>query len=503
MGSGKKIVSGVVWSLATNVVNAVYGFISVPILINYFGKTEYGLIGLAMSVNVYLRLLDMGFNSTNVRFFSAWLAENKNDKVNKAFQTSLSFYGFIGLLNASILLLLSFFSDSIFNVDATQDIILKRLIYILCFTAFLSWLVSCLDQMVKATENVAYIQKCTLLSKIVLVAVLFLTVYCKFSIELYFALSCFATLAVVPFYIGKIRRETPFINFLPRVDWTTFREMLPYSMNIFSFSLFQFSFYNLRPMFLGMEGAVESVADFKILNGIAGVITMMGGTFMGALLPYTSRIVAQHNKEAYYKVAYSGTRYVSIIMSFGCFGIMAIGSELLTIYVGNDYLYLVPWLNFWLMTLLCSHNQATSSLILAGSNIKAITYNTTVASIVGLVVSWFMIPKYQVGGTVIGYAVYQVIQIGFYYLYYWPKKMEINSGRVFLKSFLPYVLIGLISYWVVTFVYVGESYLWNGMVKGLAFTTLFGISVAKVMPREEIKYLIGLVKKQKNNGDMQ
>ena len=86
MGSGKKVVSGVIWTMAVNVVNAVYGFISVPILIDYFGKAEYGLIGLAMSINVYLRLLDMGFNSTNVRFFSAWLAEKKYEKVHKAFQ---------------------------------------------------------------------------------------------------------------------------------------------------------------------------------------------------------------------------------------------------------------------------------------------------------------------------------------------------------------------------------------------------------------------------------
>ena len=46
MGSSGKIVSGVVWSTVVNVVNAVYGFIAVPILINHFGKAEYGLIGL-------------------------------------------------------------------------------------------------------------------------------------------------------------------------------------------------------------------------------------------------------------------------------------------------------------------------------------------------------------------------------------------------------------------------------------------------------------------------
>ena len=66
MGSSNKIARGVFWTTLLNIVNGVYGFISVPVLIAYFGKADYGLIGLAMSVNVYLRLMDLGFNSTNV-----------------------------------------------------------------------------------------------------------------------------------------------------------------------------------------------------------------------------------------------------------------------------------------------------------------------------------------------------------------------------------------------------------------------------------------------------
>ena len=498
MGSGKKVISGVVWTMVVNVVNAVYGFISVPMLINYFGKSEYGLIGLAMSINVYLRLLDMGFDSTNVRFFSTWLAEKKLDKVRVAFQTSLSFYGIIGLLNAAILLVLSVFSDSIFNVDAAQDIILKRLIYILCFTAFISWVMSCFAQMVKATENVAYIQKCTLLSKLMLIVVLFGTVYGGLSIEWYFALSCGVALMVIPLYVRKIQMETAFVSFLPKIDWPTFREMLPYSLNIFSFSIFQFSFYNLRPMLLGIHGTMESVADFKVLNGIAGLVSMFGGTFLGALLPSTSRVVAQQNKDAYYRVAYSGTRYVSIIMSFCCFGIMSVATELLTVYVGREYLYLVPWLYIWLLTLLFTHNQAISSLILAGADIRAITYSSIIAAVAGLVVTWFTIPAYQVGGTVIGYVVYILVQMGFYYFYYWPKKMEINSVKVFGRCFIPYAIIGGLSMFVVSFVNVNSISLWNGFAKGLLFAALFVMVTWLVMPKEDKMYLLGLIKVKKN-----
>ena len=197
MGSSKKIISGVIWSTIVNVINALYGFIAVPILINHFGKAEYGLIGLAMSVNVYMNLMDMGFNSTNVRFFSTWLAQNKHERLLKGFQTSLSFYSIIGLINAGILLAVALFSNSIFNVTIVQDDILKHLFYILAISAFCQWFSSCFDQIIKATENVAWIQKRTLITKIFMVIVLASTVIFDFSIELYFILTCLAQLSKI------------------------------------------------------------------------------------------------------------------------------------------------------------------------------------------------------------------------------------------------------------------------------------------------------------------
>lgn len=139
MGGGNTIIKGVIWSTIANLVNAIYGFIAVPILINYFGKAEYGLIGLAMSVNVYMNLMDMGFNSTNVRFFSTWIAQKNYDRLLKGFQTSLSFYGTIGIVNALILLIISCFSASLFNITPEQDIVLKHLFGILSISAFCQW----------------------------------------------------------------------------------------------------------------------------------------------------------------------------------------------------------------------------------------------------------------------------------------------------------------------------------------------------------------------------
>lgn len=496
MSSSKKIVSGVIWSTFVNVINALYGFIAVPILINHFGKAEYGLIGLAMSVNVYMNLMDMGFNSTNVRFFSTWLAQNRHERLLKGFQTSLSFYSVIGLINAIVLLIVAFFSKEIFNVTIEQDSILKHLFYILAISAFCQWFSSCFDQIIKATENVAWIQKRTLLTKILMILVLGSTVWFDFSIELYFILTCLAQLAIVPMSVGMIRRQIPYISFMPKWDKQSFREMLPYCMNIFSFSLFQFSFYNLRPVFLGIQGSVDSVADYRILNGIIGIVTILGGAFIGILLPSTSKVIANHDKEAFYKVAYDGTKYISILICFCCFGMMSVGSEVLTLYVGKSYLYLIPWFNLWLLCTLGTHNQAISSLILAGDDIRAISYSSIVASVVGLILSWVLIPKYQIGGVCIAFAAYMLIQMLFYYCYYWPIKMKINSRIVLLNCFLPYVFLGGVLYKVMQLINFSTNSLVLFFVKGILFAVLF-ISLALFMlNRDEKKFVLNFFRRK-------
>jgi O-antigen/teichoic acid export membrane protein len=514
MSSSRSIIKGVYWTTILNVVNAVYGFISVPLLIGHFGKSEYGIIGLAMSVNVYMQLMDLGFNSTNVRFFSSWLTNGQIDKVKKAFSTSLGFYGFVGLLNAIVLLVVLLHSSSLFNVDTSQDTILKHLLGILMVSAIINWFTSCFEQLVKATENVAWVQQFTLLPKLIQIAVLVATLTCNLSIQVYFLLTTFSLIAIIPFLIKKIKKDLPYISFRPSINIPILKEILPYCLNIFSFSIFQFSFYNLRPVFLGMQGTIESVADYRILNGIIGIISMLGGAFTGVLLPSTSKVVAERNSDAYFRMAYDGTKYISMLICFFCFAMMAVGREVLTLYVGKEYLYLIPWFNVWLICTLGTHNQAISSLILAGSDIRAISYSSAVASIIGLVISWLLIPRYQIGGVVIGFVAYTLIQMLFYYLYYWRKKMSISSRRVFFYSFLPYVVSGILCLGVISMFSTPVKSLVELMgfnlaekggmfmfffMKGIFFTLLYAGCIYMLLTPTDRTFFKSLLKRKKQN----
>lgn len=496
MGGAKRAFNGMVWSAIVNIVTAIYGFIAAPLLIRYFGRSEYGLIALATSVNAYMQLMDMGLSSTNVRFFSNWIAKGDTEKVKKLMQTCTAFYGVIGIINAVVLIVVSLFSSQIFNVSPEQDIVLKEMLWALSIVAIINWYTSCYGQLISATENVAWVQKRTLVTKLLMVVVVIATLTLKLTIFQYFLLSLVAGLIVLPATIRKVKRETPYISLRAKFDKKTFIEILPYSLNIFSFGIFQFSYNNLRPVILGMRGTIESVTDHGVIASIAALVSMVGGIFIGALLPASSRIVAKGDQENFNRLAYRGTHYLTMILCFCAFGLMAVDKDLMMVYVGEDFMHLIPWLNIWLFLTITGNVSCISSLILAGTKLRPLTISSAVASISALVVCWFAVPYYQAGGAVIAMIVYNAVQQLFYYAYLWPRMLKINSWSIFIKTDVPFIVLGVLLVLLLNYMPHLDNHWINIFLFGGAFAILYIAACYLILKKEDREYIFSLIKKK-------
>ena len=495
MGSANKAFKGMVWSVVVNFVTAAYGFIATPLLIKYFGRSEYGLIALATSINAYMQLMDMGLSSTNVRFFSNWITKGDTNKVTKLLQTCTAFYGVVGIINAVLLIVLSFFVSAIFNVTPVQGEILRNMLWSLSIVAIINWFTSCYGQLISATENVAWVQKRTLVTKLVMILFVISTIVFRLTIFQYFIFTLIAGLIVLPATILKVKHEAPYIRFKPQFDKVVFKEILPYSLNIFSFGIFQFTYNNLRPVILGIKGTIESVTDYGVIASIASLVSMVGGVFIGALLPSSSRIVANGDHEKYYRLAYQGTHYITIILCFCAFGLMTINEDLLMVYVGADFMHLIPWLNIWLILTITGNVSCISSLILAGTNIKPLTYSSFVASTLGLLTCWFAVPEFQAGGAVLAMIVYNLVQQVFYYTYYWPRILKINSLRILLKTDIPFLLIGAIVVIILKSIPHFENHLVNILIFGGSFAILYFAITYFILSKTDRDYILKLIKK--------
>ena len=83
------------WSTLSKILNAIFGFVSVPLLLGFFGKAEYGLLSIATACNGYMHLMDLGMNTGAVKFFAQWEAEGHRNMIYRVAKTNISFYLFL------------------------------------------------------------------------------------------------------------------------------------------------------------------------------------------------------------------------------------------------------------------------------------------------------------------------------------------------------------------------------------------------------------------------
>lgn len=78
---------GIFLSYLNIMLHAFIGFLYVPILLHYIGKSEYGLYQLMGSLIAYFSIMDFGLTAAVIRFYTKYKALNNQ----KAWKISLPF----------------------------------------------------------------------------------------------------------------------------------------------------------------------------------------------------------------------------------------------------------------------------------------------------------------------------------------------------------------------------------------------------------------------------
>lgn len=440
-----------IWGVIAKLLDAIIKFITIPLLLVYFGKDNYGLLTLAIATNAYMSLLDMGMNTGSVKFFSQWIATGNYDMLNRVSRTNLTFYLILGCINSFLLVVLSLSAGYVFNISEGQIRIFQSLLLILAAISLINWMTFVFTQLLTADEKIKNVQQILSIKSILLLGVAFITIYLKLSLVQYFIFYLSVnSLIIIPYYIICKKRKL-IKTLLPAFYWKDFSVIFKYSLAIFAMGLFQFTATQSRPLVLGIfssEG-VSILAEYRIIEVFPIFIISIGGMLISIFLPKASKYILNKNKEATENFAYKGTLYTSILVSLLCFPIMLVSRELIILYVGESYQNLYIWLSLWVFTLtLYLHNSPVSSLVLATGKTRMLVYSSAIACVISIILNAILCPYLGVGSAVIGYLVYIFIQMSYYYFYFNNKVLGLNSFRV-LKSFIIPTLFGIISTFII------------------------------------------------------
>lgn len=443
MGVNNYYISSFFWSTLAKILNAILGFISVPLLLGYYGKAEYGILSIATACNGYMHLLDLGMNTGAVKFFSLWKAEGKQTLINKVARTNITFYLLISCANVIALTALALFGENLFSVTYEQFMQLRMCLFIIAIFSVFSWTTTVFNQLLIADKKMAFTMQVQCVQIVLKMLLIFVVLWLKLSLSIYFfCLTALLALLLLP-YATKCRKEQLIDSLRPATYWKEFKIVLTFSLSIFALSLFQMTAMQSRPILLSIfsSNAAETVSEYRILEVVPQLIILIGGTFSGIFLPKVSEMVAQGDHQKIECFAYKWTKITTVLANLFCIPFIFCASEVLTAYVGVEYAGLSKWLIIWCLTVLLQiHTTPCNALIIAYGRTKLLVITSAIACFISIMINIALCSRYEVGSAIVGYFVYVLIVISLYYVAYYERIINLSRWRMFRCFIIPTII---------------------------------------------------------------
>lgn len=434
------------WTASSQLIDKALKFLTVPILINYFGRLDYGMLAVLAGITGYSQIVALGIPTGVVKHVAEWLQKNDHKKISLSARSTLTFYIMVGIANAVIFLFIAIWGIDWFALMPEQKEIFRNMLFVACVFSLIHWSTIIFSQLLSAAEDIAFMMKLGSLSSIFDLMLVLATVFFKLDFFTFFYLRLFIPLYQIPFLAWCWKRHGNLKDVsIPGWYWREFRPVFFYGLNLLSIGIFQIAFNQLRPVILGMRAQnMGDVTDYTIVSSIAMIVMLSQGWLLGPLIPMMSKAIARNDHQLLNTVLYKVTKYYWIFVAFVIIVLIINSENIILIYVGSDYNYLSFWLVVHLLAFAPNYVAPFSSYVLAMGRLREFMFFTAFSSCSSLVLTWLFAPVIGFRSAIIATNVYYILQMLFYHIFYMPKVMKIQPLVVLRKCYIPVTMVAVI-----------------------------------------------------------
>jgi O-antigen/teichoic acid export membrane protein len=332
--------AGAVLSYIAMGLGYIISIIYTPIMLRLLGQSEYGLYNLVSSVVSYLGLLNFGFGSAYMRYYSRYKvkAEKENiAKLNGMFIIVFSIIGFIAVL-AGVVLVHNV--DLIFGKKLTTKELntAKVLMAILTFNIALSFPASVFHSYITANEEYVF-QKLLQVIKIVVnpfvtLPVLLLGYKSVGMVIVTTILTIIIEIANLIFCFRKLNMKFVFREF----DFPLMKEMTIFSSYIFMNMIIDQINWNLDKFLLGRFRGTVAVAIYGLGAQLNSYYISLSSAVSSVFIPRVNRMVANNSSNQKLTALFTRVGRVQfILLSLISTGFIFFGQPFIEMWAGTEY----------------------------------------------------------------------------------------------------------------------------------------------------------------------
>lgn len=494
------IKKGAVISYISIFLNIIISLVYTPWMINKIGVSDYGLYNL---VGVFLSyfLLDFGLSGTITRFIAKYRAEGQEDKVANMLGLTAKIYLAFDTIIFIILFVLYFFLSNIFGGLTPEEIDRLKILY--CISGVFSVLSFAFKPVSGAMMAYEYFVENKILDLIVRVGTVVLV-----SIMLLFNGNVYQLVFITGF-VGFIVAVIRYVFFVRKskikINWKYFEKgeliaLFTFSVWVLAVQLAQMFRLNLIPAILGIFSNTTEISVFSVGRNLEGFVYTIAAALNGLFLPMVSRMVQSGDKKGIMDLMIKVGRIQLFIVTLIFSGFCVFGGAFINLWVGETFhgsYYVFIFLVFVNLISLTLH--IGMDLVYAENKVRQIALRVFISSLIGLVLSIIVAPKYGAIGCAAstGFALF-LTQLLF--VMYFNNKMGLDMRFFFYRchlKILPLLIVYSIFAYLLTNLIVLDN--WIKLSISIAIYTIFYMVIvySMLLNEEEKGLVVGFIKKKR------
>lgn len=435
---------GSILSYLQMALSVIIGLVYTPVMIQLLGQSEYGLYNTVASTISMLSVLNLGFNSSYIRYFSRYKKNNDNQSIYKLNGLYIIIFGIIGCITLLCGTFLTVHLELIFDQGLTihEYEIAKILMMLLTVNLSVSFPMSVFQNIISANEKYVVLKLLGMLKTVagpMITMPLLLMGYRSITMVSVTVIVGIVTDTCYGYYVlKKLKQKFIFHGFEKGI----FRSLFVYTGFIAINLIIDQINWNVDKFLLGRFKGTESVAVYSVGYSLYSYYQVFSTSISGVFSPRVHRMVntiepVLERGAALTNLFIKVGRIQFIILGLIATGIIFFGkSFILNVWAGSGYedSYAVSLLLIIPASIALIQNVGIEIQRAENKHqFRSITY--LIMAVINLIISIYLCSKYGPIGSAVGTAISLVIANGLIMNIYYHKHCEINIMQ-FWKSIL-------------------------------------------------------------------
>lgn len=331
---------GILFSYFNIALQVIIGFLYVPILLHYIGKSEYGLYQLVGSLIAYFSIMDFGLSAAVIRFYAKYKALKDYIGMENILAISVRGYGAVTVLALAIGFGCYSFLDVIFAGSMTVSEVneAKQIFLLLLLNIVVTLSTMVFRSVINAHERFFFLKGMETVQLIMQPILVVLVLQHHSS-----AFSVAAVQTVLNLLLSGARVYYCFRNLHVKIrfhDWNheLFSEFKKLALSVFAVSLIDQVFWKTNQIILGVISGTTAVAVYSIASLIYMNYMALSTAISGVYLPHVTGMVAKRESvgnlsELFIQIG----RWQYYLLALVATGFIIFGKQFISFWAGSGF----------------------------------------------------------------------------------------------------------------------------------------------------------------------